>query len=293
MTGTVTLHGTRADMIIHPSDCIQLQSRNTANLTLEKDNLGFASFMLSLRTEIFAMKAQYIARYRTFSPHGRPGSALDHCREWIGPAIVPGVALSRLEKKCFVILSVSINGKWIRDQDYNDISNEAVRIYHVMRGGFQTIQVDTSTDATKATAIEFMQEQASQVEAECPFAKSLGLIGPGEGMIWKATRSLGRPLKANEDQLHEIPRLWLKTVGSHFTKSRTSSLALPGDTEDMKAHANKFAEACVTDPRLEKRLAVLKEKLQMEQKRVPASRDLARFWSFFEGYDGGGGGEVE
>lgn len=153
------LYGTHADVIIHHGDRIQLQSRNTANLTLEKDNLGFAAFMLPLRAEILTLKTQYLARYRTLNPEVRIDLDLPLiiAGEWVGPAIVQGVALFRLEKKCFVILSVSINGKWVRDQDYRDISNEAVHIYHVMRWGFRTPDVDTSADDTQTAAIEFMQ----------------------------------------------------------------------------------------------------------------------------------------
>lgn len=279
ITGTVKLHGTHADVIIHPGDRVQLQSRNMANLTIEKDNFGFASFMVPLRAEILELKKQYLARFQTLNP----GVAIDPtlpliiAGEWIGPGVEKKVAISKLEKKCYVICCLSINGKWVLDENYKDISNESVRIYNIMRCGSYQVAIDLNNEASKNSGVAFMKTKAKQVEAECPFAKSLGHIGPGEGVVWKVTQSLSRPIQDDEDKLHETPRLWLKTVGWKFKESRTGSLPMPKNSEDMKGHARKFAEACATVPRFEKRFAVLREQIQAEQNRVPAVGDIEKF----------------
>ncbi|KAF7866843.1 hypothetical protein EAF04_005684 [Stromatinia cepivora] len=201
VTGTVKLHGTHADFLIHADHTIQLQSRNTDHLTAEKDTIGFVPFALALKPQILDLKKQFHSRFLKLNPKAKVQE--DHpliiAGEFIGPRIQKDVAISALPKKCFVIISVSINDEWQPDEQYADIHNESVGIFNVSRGGFFHEMIAIKNPKP---AFERMQALANAVEKECPFAKSFGIIGLGEGIVWKPAAPLCHDAK-----------YWLKLKG--------------------------------------------------------------------------------
>ncbi|KAJ8057857.1 hypothetical protein OCU04_013043 [Sclerotinia nivalis] len=201
VTGTVKLHGTHADLLIHADDTIQLQSRNTDHLIAEKDTTGFVPFALALKPQILDLKKQFHSRFLKLNPKARVQEAnpMIIAGEFIGPRIQKDVAISALPRKCFVIISVSINNEWQPDEHYADIHNESVGIFNVSRGGFFH---ETITIKNPQPAFEKMQALADAVEKECPFAKSFGIIGLGEGIVWKPAAPLCHDAK-----------YWLKLKG--------------------------------------------------------------------------------
>ena len=181
--------------------------------------------------------------------------------EWIGPGIQKAVAISELPKRLFVIISIRVNGRWQPDEHYADISRSEVGIHHVSRGGVFRHSIPLGTSEKMETALVSLQLLADAVEKECPFAKTFGLVGRGEGIVFKPT--LGT--------LGEDARFWLKVKGPI---ARGGGLYLPklkkdGPGLDQMELVKKFAEAAVTEPRLEQGWDYLRETgVEQSKKRV-------------------------
>lgn len=260
VTGTVKLHGTHADILIHNGN-ITFQSRNRLELTPENDNLGFAAHMIKQRPAILALAQRYRERYRQLpsasrfasspSSHGDdPDPTVLIAGEWIGKGVQRRVALEHLPNRMFVIFSICIGGVWQREADYADIDDPASHIYNISRSGFfhGTLDLD-DIDASMARLVAI----SNAVDAECPFAKSFGITGIGEGIVWKF------------DHAPQESRLWLKTKGPNFMTTR---IPIPAavkmaerqkETDDAEARAADFAERVAHERRLEQGLDHLRE----------------------------------
>ncbi|TGO89511.1 hypothetical protein BPOR_0106g00190 [Botrytis porri] len=201
VTGTVKLHGTHGDIRITADDTIYIQTRNLDVLTPALDSLKFLDFIQPARVEIIALKRQFHALFQKLNPKAKINDEhpLIIAGEWIGPRIQKDIAVSALPERYFVIISVSINNEWQPDEPYSDIENESVNIVNISRGGFyhETIEL-----RNPEPAFAKMQALADEVEKECPFAKTFGLIGLGEGIVWKPAAPLCHDAK-----------YWLKLKG--------------------------------------------------------------------------------
>ncbi|KAA8574455.1 hypothetical protein EYC84_005917 [Monilinia fructicola] len=189
VTGTVKLHGTHTDFLIHADNTIQLQSRNNEHLTADKDTIGFVPFAMVVQRQILGLKKNIHDRFLKLNPKAKLNDEhpLIIAGEFIGPKIQKDVAISALPDKCFVIISISINNEWQPDEQYADIHNEPCGIFNVSRGGFlHEMIVLKNPDLAFAK----MQALSNAVEEECPFAKSFGIIGLGEGIVWKPAAPL-------------------------------------------------------------------------------------------------------
>ncbi|ESZ92349.1 hypothetical protein SBOR_7259 [Sclerotinia borealis F-4128] len=200
LTGTVKLHGTHGDILIRTDNTVQLQSRN-GEVTTALDSYRFLDFVQAAQTEILDLKERLHARFLKLNPRAKllDEHPLIIAGEWIGPKIQKDVAVSALPERYFVIISVSINGEWQPDELYSDIENESVCIVNISRGGFfhETILLKDPQPA-----LAKMQALADAVEEECPFAKAFGIIGLGEGIVWKPAAPL----------CHEA-KYWIKLKG--------------------------------------------------------------------------------
>jgi len=244
LTGTVKLHGTHADIVVEHDNSIRLQSRNRLSLDIEHDNYDVAASLLPLRTEILELAEKVKERWREIN-YGNYGRKLEGddpiilAGEWIGPGVQKKIGISKLPKRCFVILSISINGEWQDSEEYVEIHNESVGIYNIARGGFYHEVLDFKDPETLENCKEKLMAHTMEVEKECPFAKSFAISGVGEGIVWKADF----PLCCE-------PRFWLKTKGAEHNVTRTDKLR----KEEMKAGAGErakvFAEAAVGEMRL-------------------------------------------
>lgn len=201
VTGTVKLHGTHGDIRITADDTIYVQTRNSDVLTPALDSLKFLDFIQPARTEILALKKQFHARFMKLNPRAKINDEhpLIIAGEWIGPKIQKDVAVSALPDRYFVIISVSINNEWQPDEPYSDIENESINILNISRGGFYHETIELKNPEPAFTR---MQALANEVEKECPFAKTFGLIGLGEGIVWEPAAPLCHDAK-----------YWLKLKG--------------------------------------------------------------------------------
>jgi hypothetical protein len=120
LVGTVKLHGTHADLVIHSNGDVFIQSRNREQLTAELDNYDTYKTLIPLRPEILRLRDRYHKRFYELNPgmHVLDTFPTIIGGEYIGPGIQKGVTLARFEKRAFVILSVSINDAWLPDIPY-------------------------------------------------------------------------------------------------------------------------------------------------------------------------------
>jgi hypothetical protein len=200
--GTVKLHGAHADILVHHDNTVVLQSRNTTNLSVTTDIYSFAASMTPKTPAILKLRDQYLARWRELNPekHLDESTPVTIAGEWIGAKIQKGVAISLLSRR-FVIISVKINGSWVLDSEYASIEDAAADMYNVSRGG---VYRSTLYPEDLQRTIAALEPLAEGIAARCPFAESFGVVGMGEGLVWKLV-----PYFADAD-------LWFKTKGGSF-----------------------------------------------------------------------------
>jgi hypothetical protein len=247
--GTVKLHGTHADIIISGNDTITLQSRNNANLLTTADNQGFATAMAKKHDTILQLRDKFIARWSEVN-QGKTLAAdipVTIAGEWIGEKIQKGVAIAQLSKR-FVIISVKINGEWVLDEDYGHIEAPEDGFYNISRGG---IYRSTLYPDDQQRTINDLEPLAEKIAARCPFAESFGVVGEGEGLVWKLV-----PYISNST-------LWFKTKGGKFKPTFTPAPKKPitdSDAVAKKEAATEVARAWCSEMRMEQGWDFLREK---------------------------------
>ena len=244
LIGTTKLHGAHVDVVIDASSNIRLQSRNVLDLTVENDVYGFAKWMAFKRPTMVKLRDAYYAMFRKLNPETPidPTHPLILACEFIGKGIQKGVAIAQLDKR-LVILMASINGTWLPDEPYADLVAEDKDIYHVMRGGVWHIDLDLQQPGRTE---EEMQGLVAAVETECPFAKTFGIKGLGEGIVWKVADILR----------FQGSRYWCKTKGEKHAVSHTDKV---DERLEDKEKLAAFADAVVTEPRSEQGWMYLEE----------------------------------
>lgn len=244
----VKLHGTHADVVMYHDDSIVFQSRNNVGLQTSKDNHGFATAMSGRKRTLLRLRDLYVARWRQLNPSVilDPARPVIMAGEWIGENIQKGVAIAKLSKR-FVIVSVNINGQWVRDTDYAAMTAPNHDIYNVSRAGlFHATLYPEDAQRT----ISELEPVAEQVAAQCPFAASFGVEGEGEGLVWKLV-----PAGYNAN-----PALWFKTKGGKFkpTFVRPPKKQSEGE-EERRQVAAAVAHVWCSEQRLEQGWDFLRE----------------------------------
>jgi hypothetical protein len=266
ITGTVKLHGTHADILIYPDNAIILQSRNCVNISTTSDNHGFAAAMATKSPVLHALRDQYLERYKELNPDAQldPHAPMTLAGEWIGIGVQKGVALVHLSRR-FVIVSVQINSAWVRDALYADLCNEDADIFNVSRATSYSAVINLMKPEA---AEEQLQNLADAVAASCPFAKTFGVEGEGEGIVWKF------------DAFPHESRVWFKSKGGKFKpnygprpKKLPPSNEVAGRRRAMQKLVNGYAKAWCSEGRMEQGWDYLRE-VGVERDRKGAGRFL-------------------
>ena len=237
LTGSVKLHGTHADIVfVDCSDEIRLQSRNKLSLNPGNDNAGFASFIAAIEKEALnELRDRLLDRYLSLNPARKVNGDLVIAGEWCGIGVQKKVAISRIPK-FFAIVSIKINESWVPEWDYAGVFNENARIFNIGKAGFFTHEIKLNDIKDSEAGIRSLTDA---VEKECPFAKSLGVSGLGEGIVWKATTRC------------EDPKFWFKSKGDLLAVSNSDKLSTSALDVDNREHVDNLAKAIVTEARLE------------------------------------------
>lgn len=266
--GTVKLHGTNASVLYDTgSNTFWAQSRNNI-ITPEKDNEGFARFAYEHREQLIEL-ARVLGEYSTrmLTP------LIAIYGEWCGQGILGGTAIAKLPKM-FVIFGARVvtpemitelkdgqelggwvsapelMGAWAQWRESN-LGVENVRCIEAFRT-YETL-IDMANPGLKSNDLGAL---TLEVEQRCPVAYELGVDGVGEGIVW---RCVGRA--DDKDSKVQLWDLVFKVKGEKHSDSKVKTLA-PVDVEKLNS-VKEFVERVITDHRLEKGLAYLKE-MQLE-----------------------------
>lgn len=239
--GTVKLHGTNAGLRRNISDTGEVtficQSRN--NVAGPGLHYGFPEFISEIPVEDLN---------KLFDTYFGPGvSKATLYGEWVGPGIQDKVAVSKLEKKHWALFSGTIGD----GDDADHVANvnqhahlEERGIYNVLRAPKYYIEVDFTDPAA---SIPTLEQITIEVEAECPYGKTFGVSGIGEGIVWIPV----------EDKYFQDSDYWFKTKGdkhSHSDKRQKVGIS-PKVAKDIADCVDKI----LTERRLEQGLDYLKE----------------------------------
>ena len=229
--GTVKVHGTNAGIGFH-EDEIWFQKR-TGIVTPEKDNAGFATFF-SGSNKIEALKILRDQIRETLS------IPKDHILvvfgEFAGERIQRGVAVSQLPKSFYLFGIKSVEGAGedvkVTWHPIKGFSNPEIRIFNIE--DYETFEVELDLDYPKILQNKLV-EITNAVEKECPVAKTHGVSGIGEGVVYTA--------------FVEGNRHTFKVKGEKHSVTKNKTLA-PVDVEKIR-NIEEFVEYAVTQNRLE------------------------------------------
>lgn len=237
-TGTVKLHGTNAAIIREPDGSITVQSRSRILTSAQDDNAGFWAYVNSLTEE--QLNSLFISVFGVYPPIGERQILYG---EWCGGSIQKGVALNQLPKM-FVVFTA----RWVSETEHTWvplpernwwITGDPVFFINQIPKFHVSIDFNDTTEA-----IDKITRLVARVEEECPFAKSLGVTGVGEGIVW-----------TRDD--NPSSRYWFKTKGEEHSKSHVQVLK-PVNTETL-TNVDKFVEYALSDDRLTKGIDYLRE----------------------------------
>jgi len=240
--GTVKLHGTNSCVAYHNGE-IAIQSR-TQNITPEKDNAGFASFVMQHKEAFLNIFDQILTNHPT-------EKTIYMYAEWCGGNIQKGVAIANLPKSFFIFdICISdtneeeITREWIDITPYRDIDNG---IYNIFDYPNWTMDIDFNNPALKQNDLI---DITIGIEDECPVGKAFGFSGTGEGAVWSA--------------IHNGKRYIFKVKGEKHSVSKVKTLASV-DVEKLNG-INEFIDYAVTENRLDQAIdTVCKNSLDIQK----------------------------
>lgn len=236
--GTVKLHGTNAGVRRFHGK-FQSQSREQI-IDVTNDNYGFAKYVASLDEGEL---------HRLFDQIGyEVDDDITIYGEWCGPGIQENVAITLLPTRQWVIFAAKRNGEYVAQINKLDTSRlEANGIYNIHRVDPFVLEVNFKTPEKASPLFE---QYTKQVEDECPWAKSFGISGLGEGIVWKC---LERPTDSD---------LWFKTKGQKHSKSKVTTVA-PVDVERVE-NIRACVELILPEGRLKQGLDVVLNQQKLE-----------------------------
>lgn len=241
--GTIKLHGTNMSVCMNDIDGFYVQGRHGHVDQTIYDMFGFGTFVNKTRKEAF-IKLFEILKERNSIDTSK--YTITIFGEWCGENIQKGVALCRLTKR-FVIFDAKITriddditkpkSMWLdisfKDQNKCVISKEEMGIYNIY--DFDTFNVTIDLENIDKSVDE-LERNTITVDKECPFAKHFGIIGTGEGIVWK--------------HIFDDGRRWIfKTKGESHRDTKNSKL-IPLKPEKVESIV-EFVEKTCTQSRFD------------------------------------------
>lgn len=267
--GTTKLHGTNAAISYDPiSNEFHAQSRERV-LSEQSDNNGFCSFVNRLPDSVLRELVSLAGE----NPNNKRVTIFG---EWVGPGIQPdNVAIGKIATKMFVIFAVLIgqtnageldessdeeifdDRTWVPIETMPPILSEEANISRVYISTSVSpifkIEVDFNVPAY---AQDELSNLTLEVEALCPVSKYFGVMGVGEGIVWKCL-----------EEGWTDSKFWFKTKGVKHTASKVKAIA-PVDLTKVKG-IEEFLEYSLTENRLNQGFNYLREmNLPIERKSV-------------------------
>lgn len=265
--GTVKLHGTNGSIYnVLNNEQIIVQSKNN-EITVEKDNNGFARFIDNNKGSFDAM---FNIIKKDYPQEIQEQTAVIY-GEWVGGNIQPNenLGVSKLNKM-YVIFAMKFikNGqnldeslddnaqtasnveRWLSEEQINSVLKQVnglaeKKIYNIY--DFPTFEVKIDMANPKLTQ-NILIDITNSVEKECPVSKALGVTGIGEGVVWKCVSSTP---KLNTSDLV------FKVKGQEHSVSNVVTIA---EVDTVKVNSiNEFVNIVLTENRLKQGIEYLQE----------------------------------
>ena len=182
--GTVKLHGTNASILYNNTINTINPQKKSGIISIDNDNFGFARFVDENTTGCMDI----IDKIKLLLTKEDLG-LLEYITifgEWAGKGIQKKVAISELPK-AFYMFGVHIKHRCESENDYW-LSSEIVSqlkplnpIYNLYNFKTYSIKIDFNKIGE---ANDLMKTQVDEIEKEDPVAKSFGVSGVGEGIVY-------------------------------------------------------------------------------------------------------------
>lgn len=234
--GTVKLHGTNSCIgYNYKTGELFTQSRERI-LSYESDNAGFYVWVMSNKD----------AWINAFKSVGIFGGEISYIYgEFACGNIQKGVALSQIDEKQFFVfdvVTVTDSTEIHEHQEYINLVLTNVNLHnvHYIKDVAQSYYI--TIDFNDPSAVQnTLLELTMAVEAECPVGKYFGVIGVGEGIVWK---------QLDADELfRDLSMFKVKGEAHSSTKVKTIK-ELSAAEIAQKESAKEFVDYALTDNRL-------------------------------------------
>lgn len=250
LCGTVKLHGTNANIVLHQDGNITFHSKEqqlatlapNGEFTLLSDNAEFAQTM---QRRSGALRNVLTRVHHRLESMGLLEYPIKLSGEWCGAGIQRGVGVSQSPVKRLFVFAIKSGETW-RSAEQFTIAEEG--IHNIYNYPTYRVTLDLSFPET---AILEMEKLVTEVEECCPVSKMLqsqGLLGEatdeliGEGIVWTP----------KDHALFADTGTWFKTKGQKHSVSKVKKL-VSLDPEKV-ANIQEFVAYAVTEQRLEQGL---------------------------------------
>lgn len=185
-TGTVKLHGVNVGIVFDVDEHQEIthmttQSRNN-ELSIEKDHYGFCAFTQQPLTLEFLKKTTK----KIIQQSSKPVDKIVVFGEFCGKSIQNKVAIQELDRM-FVVFDVLVlykDGVQKYQPEFMSLfENSEIRVFNINM--FKTWHLDINFNHPEEAQTKLI-ELTKQVENECPVAKHFGVLGIGEGVVWRS-----------------------------------------------------------------------------------------------------------
>lgn len=244
--GLVKLHGTNAGMQLDQAGIFKTSSRER-EITGDDDNAGFAA-QAHLR---IAERNQLMQVLQDSTPADLAGDVVQWnlFGEWCGPTVNGKTAIGKLPNRwvCFNVLYTLTDGTevWrpvdaVAEAWRAAVPQGADWLYFITDYQQWNLEIDFNNPEA---SLAILEELTLAVEANCPVAQAMGgEPGIGEGIVWSLYT--------------ERDRIWFKTKGAKHKGTKNAKLVQY--TPEVMASREAFAEAVLTDSRLEQAFDLFK-----------------------------------
>lgn len=235
-TGTVKLHGVNVGVLFNVDEhqeIIQMtaQSRNN-ELSIEKDHYGFCAFTKQPLTLEFLKETVK----KIIQESSKPVDTIVVFGEFCGKSIQSKVAIQESDRM-FVVFDVFViyqDGVQKYQSEFISLfENSEVRVFNINM--FKTWHLDIDFNHPEESQTKLI-ELTEQVENECPVAKHFGVLGIGEGIVWRS------------DKLYNNKVLRFKVKGELHSVTKADKIANI-DIEQLN-NVKEFVDYAVTESRL-------------------------------------------
>ena len=247
--GTVKLHGSNAGVISAPGELLQAQSRK--HLIDETGLSGFGAFVAQNEALLHWLIDDLMATNNVLAT-----STVVLFGEWCGGNIQKGVALTQLPKQ-FVVYEMYVLPAFATCLgDYERCTKLPARfdptpaldeagIYCINRVDPIRVTVQVDNPDSVHAALDLFERVTNEAGALCPWGKTFGVEGVGEGWVWSPTDIELR--RFSDNTFKTKAEAFKNPAGAPGSGKKVKSVLPPGASQSL----TEFAQRFITQARLE------------------------------------------